>query len=69
MQLIAFYASVKFHQNIPCSSRATGQNLYFIYGRRDSSRWLFIRLPVVRHLIHPAAVCIYGRRINDLWRQ
>ena len=38
MQLIVFYASVKFHQNIPYSNRASGQNSCFIYGRRDSSR-------------------------------
>ena len=40
-----FYRSVNVHQNIRYSNRNTGQNSCFIYGRRDSSRWLFTRYP------------------------
>ena len=63
-QLIAFYSSEKNHQNIPYSNRATGQNSCFISSRRDSSRWLFTRLPVIWHLIHLAALSMAfdGRR-------
>ena len=56
MQFIVFYTSAKMHQNIPYCNRATGQNSCFMYGRCESSRLLFTRLPVVRRLIHPAAV-------------
>ena len=64
MQRIVFYASVKFHQNFSYSNRAPGQKSCFIYGRRDSSRWLFTRLPIIRHIIHQAAVWIYTAAVS-----
>ena len=64
MQLIVFCTSVKFHQNIPYSNRANGQNSCFIYGRLDSSYRLFTHLPVIWHLIHPAAVWIYTMAVS-----
>ena len=50
MVFYVLYISVKFHQNIQYNNRATSRNACFIYGRRDSSRWLLPRLPVVHTL-------------------